>query len=190
MTNIEIRNRQPPAGFGGEAEREPMLTYHATIRWQRAGDERFVDARYSRAHDWLFDGGACVRGSASPHSVRPPFSDPSAVDPEEALVAALSSCHMLFFLWIASRRGFAVHSYEDSAVGIMTGEHGRQWVSTVRLRPFVVFDGDKRPTAFEVEEIHLESHDSCYIANSVKTEVIVDGRAEGTRPEPPWNSRT
>ena len=168
-------------GVGGGAERETTLTYDATISWQRADDERFVDGRYHRAHDWLFDGGACVRGSASPHSVRPPFSDPAAVDPEEALVAALSSCHMLFFLWIASRRGFAVRSYEDSAVGIMTGKNGRQWISQVTLRPVIVFDGEKRPTDLEVQEIHHESHASCYIANSVKTEVQVDGRAEGTR---------
>ena len=181
MTGGETGKTRSTAGFGGDAERETMPTYHATVTWRRADDERFVDGKYRRAHDWLFDGGACVRGSPSPHSVRPPFSDPAAVDPEEALVAALSSCHMLFFLWIASRRGFAVRSYEDSAVGIMTGKNGRQWISMVRLRPLVVFDGDKRPTDLEVQEIHHESHDSCYIANSVKTEILVDGRAQGTR---------
>jgi organic hydroperoxide reductase OsmC/OhrA len=181
MTGSEMGKRRSAAGFAGDAEGEAMVAYYAMVKWRRADDERFVDARYSRAHDWLFDGGACVRASASPHSVRPPFSDPSAVDPEEALVAALSSCHMLFFLWIASRRGFAVRSYEDSAVGLMTGKNGRQWISMVRLRPLVVFDGDKRPTDLEVQEIHDESHDSCYIANSVKTDVLVEGRAEGTR---------
>jgi organic hydroperoxide reductase OsmC/OhrA len=157
-----------------------MGTYEAAVKWRRAADERFIDARYSRAHDWLFDGGARVRGSASPHSVRPPFSDPSAVDPEEALVAALSSCHMLFFLWLAAQRGFAVLSYEDTAVGIMSkDERGRQWVTNVTLRPRVVFDGDKRPTALEVEAMHSESHEECYIANSVRTKVVVEGHAEG-----------
>jgi organic hydroperoxide reductase OsmC/OhrA len=157
-----------------------MATYEATVKWRRGADEPFIDQRYSRAHDWLFDGGARVRGSSSPHSVRPPFSDPSAVDPEEALVVALSSCHMLVFLWLAARRGFAVLSYEDAAFGIMNkDERGREWVTNVTLRPQVVFDGDKRPTELEVEALHHESHEGCYIANSVKTAVVVDGRAEG-----------
>lgn len=157
-----------------------MATYEAAVKWRRAAGERFIDGRYSRAHDWLFDGGARVRGSASPHSVRPPFSDPAAVDPEEALVVALSSCHMLFFLWLAAQRGFAVLSYDDAAVGTMSkDERGRQWVTRVTLRPQVVFDGDKRPTELEVEAMHHESHEGCYIANSVKTEVLVHGRAEG-----------
>jgi organic hydroperoxide reductase OsmC/OhrA len=157
-----------------------MATYEAAVKWRRAADERFIDQRYSRAHDWLFDGGARVRGSASPHSVRPPYSDPSAVDPEEALVAALSSCHMLFFLWIAAKRSFAVLSYEDSAVGIMTkDERGRESLTQVTLRPHVVFDGDTRPTEPEVEAMHHESHEACYIANSVRSEVVIDGRAEG-----------
>ena len=158
-----------------------MGTYVAKVVWRRGTDEPFSDGRYSRAHDWLFDGGARVRGSAAPHTVRPPLSDPSAVDPEEALVAALSSCHMLFFLWLAAQRGFAVVSYEDSAIGIMgKGTDGREWVSRVTLRPNVVFDGGQRPSRAEVEALHHESHDRCYIANSVRTEVLVEGRAHGT----------
>jgi organic hydroperoxide reductase OsmC/OhrA len=157
-----------------------MATYEAMVKWRRAADERFIDQKYSRAHDWLFDGGARVRGSSSPHSVRPPFSDPSAVDPEEALVAALSSCHMLFFLWIAAKRGFAILSYEDAAIGMMTeDERGRESITKVTLRPHVVFDGDMRPTEPEVEAMHHESHERCYIANSVKSDVVIDGRAEG-----------
>ena len=157
-----------------------MATYEAMVQWRRAADERFIDQKYSRAHDWLFDGGARVRGSSSPHSVRPPFSDPSAVDPEEALVAALSSCHMLFFLWIAAKRGFAILSYKDAAIGIMTeDERGRESITKVTLRPHVVFDGDMRPTESEVEAMHHESHERCYIANSVKADVVIDGRAEG-----------
>lgn len=157
-----------------------MATYEATVKWQRAAEERFIDQKFSRAHDWLFDGGARVRASSSPHSVRPPFSDLAAVDPEEALVAALSSCHMLFFLWFAAKRGFAVLSYEDSAVGVMSkDDRGRQSITKVTLRPRIVFDGDKRPTEADVETIHHESHDHCFIANSVKSEVAVEGRAEG-----------
>lgn len=157
-----------------------MATYEATVKWRRTADERFTDQRYSRAHDWWFDGGARVRGSSSPHSVRPPFSDPSAVDPEEALIAALSSCHMLFFLWIAAKRGFAVLSYEDSAAGIMTkDERGREWITTVTLRPYVIFDGDSRPSEQDVDAMHHESHERCYIANSVKSVVVVKGRADG-----------
>ena len=158
-----------------------MGTYVAKVVWQRGADEPFMNGRYSRAHDWLFDGGARVRGSASPNTVPPPLSDPSAVDPEEAFVAALSSCHMLFFLWLAAQRGFAVVSYEDSAVGIMSKEaDGREWVSQVTLRPNVVFDGGQRPNRDEVEALHHQSHDRCYIANSVRTEVLVEGRAHGT----------
>lgn len=160
-----------------------MATYEATVKWRRTAGERFTDQRYSRAHDWLFDGGARVRGSSSPHSVRPPFSDPSAVDPEEALIAALSSCHMLFFLWIAAKRGFAVLSYEDSAVGIMTkDECDRESITTVTLHPYVIFDGDSRPSEQDVDAIHHESHERCYIANSVKSDVVIKGRAEGLRP--------
>jgi organic hydroperoxide reductase OsmC/OhrA len=113
--------------------------------------------------------------------VPPPLSDPSAVDPEEALVAALSSCHMLFFLWLAARRGFAVVSYEDAAVGIMRKEaDGREWLAQVTLRPDVVFDGPRRPSRADVAALHHESHNRCYIANSVKSEVLVEDRAQGT----------
>jgi organic hydroperoxide reductase OsmC/OhrA len=161
-------------------EASEMATYEAAVKWRRAADEGFIDEKYSRAHEWLFDGGAVVRGSASPHSVKPPFSDPSAIDPEEALVVALSSCHMLAFLWRAAKRGFAVSSYEDSAVGVMTkDEKGRQWITKVTLRPQVVFDGDKRPTELEVEAMHHEAHEGCYIANSVKADVVVEGQAQG-----------
>jgi organic hydroperoxide reductase OsmC/OhrA len=158
-----------------------METYEAKVVWQRGSDEPFTLGRYSRVHDWHFDGGAHVRGSASPHSVRPPLSDPSAVDPEEAFVAALSSCHMLFFLWLAAQRGFAVISYEDRAVGVMNKDaNGREWVAQVTLRPDVVFDGPQRPSPAQVETLHHDSHERCYIANSVKTDVRVEGRATGT----------
>jgi organic hydroperoxide reductase OsmC/OhrA len=148
-------------------------TYTATVRWQR-GDQVFTDNKYSRAHDLVFDGGAVVRGSSSPQVVRPPFSDTAAVDPEEALVAALSSCHMLFFLAFAGKGGFRIDSYEDAAVGEMTkNAAGKVYMSKVTLSPRIVFSGDKRPTAAEVAAMHHKSHEECYIANSVKSEVVI-----------------
>jgi organic hydroperoxide reductase OsmC/OhrA len=159
-----------------------LATYEAKIRWQRRPDERFVDGRYSRGHEWLFDGGAQVRASSSPHVVRLPFSDPSGVDPEEAFVAAIASCHMLFFLSFAAKRGFEVARYDDDAVGVLgvTG-NGPEWMTKVTLRPRVAFTGDKRPPAGAVDASHHESHAACYIAHSIKTEVVVEGQAEGLR---------
>ncbi len=157
-----------------------MTTYEATVTWRRGPDESFTDQRYSRRHLWAFDGGAEVAASSSPHSVRVPFSDPAAVDPEEALVAALSSCHMLFFLWFAARRGFSVASYEDKAVGEMRREpDGKEWIGRITLRPGIVFDGDKRPSEADVDEIHHVAHEACYIANSVKSAISIEGTAQG-----------
>jgi organic hydroperoxide reductase OsmC/OhrA len=152
------------------------------VRWQRGPEERFIDGRYSRAHEWQFDGGARVHASASPHVVKVPLSDPSGVDPEEAFVAAIASCHMLLFLGFAAKRGFAITAYEDNAIGVMgkAGE-GREWMTRVTLRPRVAFAGDKRPTAEEVDTLHHQAHEACYIANSVKTEVVVEGQAKGLR---------
>jgi organic hydroperoxide reductase OsmC/OhrA len=157
-----------------------MATYEATVKWQRGADEAFTDQRYSRRHHWLFDGGADIIASSSPHSVKAPFSDSAAVDPEEALVAALSSCHMLFFLSFAARRGFKVASYTGKAVGEMSREpSGKEWLSRVTLRPEIIFDGEKRPTAAEVDEMHHVSHEACYIANSIKSEILIEGKAAG-----------
>jgi len=159
-----------------------LASYEATVRWRRRPDERFVDGHYSRAHGWQFDGGAHVHASASPHVVRAPFSDPSGVDPEEAFVAALASCHMLFFLAFAAKHGFAITAYEDNAVGVMLKtSDGREWMTKATLRPRVVFTGDKRPIAEEVDALHHQAHEACYIANSVKTEVVIEGQAEGLR---------
>jgi organic hydroperoxide reductase OsmC/OhrA len=168
------------AVVGAIRRSDRLASYEATVRWQRRPDEHFVDGRYSRAHEWQFDGGARVQASASPHVVKVPFSDPSGVDPEEAFVAAIASCHMLFFLGFAAKRGFAITAYEDNAVGVMskTGD-GREWVTRVTLRPRVAFTGDKRPTAEEVDALHHQAHEACYIANSVKSEVVIEGRAEG-----------
>jgi organic hydroperoxide reductase OsmC/OhrA len=148
-----------------------MSTYTATIVWER-GEQAFLDRRYSRRHLMRFDGGAEVPGSSSPHSVPVPGSDPAAVDPEEAFVASLSSCHMLWFLDIASRRKFRVDRYTDEAVGVMEkNAEGKLAMTRVTLRPRVEFSGERTPTRGEIEALHHAAHVECYIANSVKTEV-------------------
>jgi organic hydroperoxide reductase OsmC/OhrA len=150
--------------------------YRATVKWARQGDAKFTDQRYSRGHSWSFDGGIEVPASSSPLSVRLPYSVAEAVDPEEAYIAALSSCHMLTFLYVAAKQGFVVESYEDTAVGEMTkNAQGRMWVSKVTLNPAITFAGDKRPSAEQLDALHHLAHDECYIANSVKSEVFVHG---------------
>jgi organic hydroperoxide reductase OsmC/OhrA len=152
-----------------------MSEYTATIEWTRAGDAGFVDKRYSRAHEWKFDGGITVPGSASPSSVPAPYSSAAAVDPEEAFVASLSSCHMLWFLVIAANRGFVVDSYIDAAVGTMEkNSEGKLAMTRVVLRPDIRFSGNKRPGAEELDAMHHEAHAECYIANSVKTDVTCE----------------
>jgi len=149
-------------------------TYTATIRWERNG-ARFTDGKYSRAHTWSFDGGMTVPASSSPLVVPAPLSDTSAVDPEEAFVASLSACHFLFFIYFAQRGGFVVDRYTDEAAGTMEkNAQGRSWMSRVTLRPRVEFSGDKVPTAEQIAEMHHKAHDECYIANSVKSEVVVE----------------
>ena len=146
--------------------------YRATVRWMR-GDAKFTDQRYSRGHSWSFDGGITVPGSSSPLSVRLPYSVAEAVDPEEAFVAAVSSCHMLTFLYVAAKQGFVVDSYADEAVGEMTkNERGVPWVSSVVLHPRIGYAG-AHPTQEVEEELHHHAHAACYIANSVKTEITV-----------------
>jgi organic hydroperoxide reductase OsmC/OhrA len=148
--------------------------YIATVSWKRGPDEAFTDIKFSRAHTWAFDGGITVPASSSPLSVRVPFSRAEAVDPEEALVAALSSCHMLTFLYLAAKQGFVVDSYDDDALGVMTkNERGKLFVSKVTLRPRIAFSGAKQPSAAELGELHHHAHEECYIANSVLTEVVI-----------------
>lgn len=147
--------------------------YSATVEWSR-GEARFTDNRYSRAHQWRFDGGAVVPASSSPQVVRIPLSDPSGVDPEEAFVASLSSCHMLWFLSIAAERGWTVDRYLDEAEGEMAkNERGQLVMSRVTLRPAVQFAGEP-PSVAEAEAAHHEAHESCFIANSVRTNVLVE----------------
>ena len=149
--------------------------YTATVSWQRGSSEPFTDNKYSRAHTWTFDGGVTVPASSSPLSVRLPLSRADAVDPEEALVASLSSCHMLTFLYLAAKQGHVIESYDDAAVGIMSkNERGKLFISKVTLRPRIVFSGPKQPSAAELAQLHHHAHEECYIANSVRTEVVVE----------------
>ena len=148
-----------------------MSDYQARIHWER-GSAVFSDGRYSRRHLMHFDGGAVVPGSSSPHVVRVPFSDPTAVDPEEAFIASLSSCHMLWFLDLAYRAGWVVDDYRDNATGTMArNADGQLAMTVVTLRPTVAFSGDRRPDAAEVDRLHHQAHAECFIANSVKTEL-------------------
>lgn len=150
-----------------------MAQHTATVSWSRF-DAAFTDNRYSRAHRWMFDGGATIPASSSPHVVPVPMSDPIGVDPEEAFVASLSSCHMLWFLSIAARRGFVVDHYEDQAVGTMArNDAGRLAMTRVVLRPDVAFSGALVPTADDVRAMHEQAHHECYISNSVRTDVVV-----------------
>jgi len=148
-----------------------MSDYTATVIWARDGSV-FIDHRYSRRHRWLFDGGVEVPASSSPKVVPIPMSDAAAVDPEEAFVASLSSCHMLWFLSIAAKRGFLVDSYRDDAVGVMAKDaSGKPAMTRVTLHPDVRFAGEQRPTAETVAVMHHEAHEQCFIARSVKTDV-------------------
>jgi organic hydroperoxide reductase OsmC/OhrA len=151
-----------------------MSEYKATIRWQLNGPD-FFKGKYSREHTWEFDGGVKVAASASPSVVPTTWSNPANVDPEEALVAAISSCHMLTFLFLASKDGFQVDRYVDEAVGKMTkNAAGAMWVSHVTLRPRIIYAGEKRPGPADIERLHHSAHEQCFIANSVKTEITVE----------------
>ena len=156
-----------------------MSDYTAKILWQRSEEEVFVDNKYSRAHQWGFDGGATIAASPSPHIVPLPYSVEENVDPEEAFVASLSSCHMLFFLQIAAKRNFIVDKYVDNAIGVLGKDsQGKTSMTNVTLRPQVQFSGEKRPTMKQLEAMHHQSHEQCFIANSVKTEVVTDISAQ------------
>ena len=148
-----------------------MSEYVAVITWARNGAV-FTDNKYSRGHRWTFDGGIEVPASASPHVVPLPLSVAAAIDPEEAFVAALASCHMLWFLSIAAKRGFMVESYRDEAAGVMSkNAAGRLAVTQVTLHPAVTFSGKLRPSAAQHQAMHHEAHEQCFIANSVTTDV-------------------
>jgi organic hydroperoxide reductase OsmC/OhrA len=154
------------------------MQFEARLEWQRNGQD-FLDQRYSRAHEWIFDGGLRVPASSSPLSVPLPMSVADNIDPEEALVAATSSCHMLFFLSIAARRGHVVESYADSAVGLLEkNAEGRVAFTNITLRPQIVFGGSAWPSEEEIAAIHHEAHEKCYIANSLKAEITIEPAIE------------
>ena len=151
-----------------------MSTYTATIRWSRTGDGDFTKGQYSRAHEWVFDGGVTVPASPSPHIVPAPWSDQAGVDPEEAFVASLSACHMLFFVDFARRAGFVVDKYVDEAEGVLDKRaDGRMAMTRVTLRPRVTW-GANAPDETAIADLHHRAHDACFIANSVTTEVTVE----------------
>ena len=151
-----------------------MGEYRATIDWRNTATAAdFVKGRYSREHAWTFDGGVTVPASPSPSVVPAPWSNAAHVDPEEAYVASIASCHMLTFLYVAAKRGFAVASYRDDAVGVMTkNERGRMWVSKVTLAPRIEW-AERAPGADELASLHHAAHDECFIANSIKTDVVI-----------------
>ena len=151
-----------------------MSQHIAIVDWKRSGPD-FLKGRYSREHTWTFDGGVRVPASSSPSVVPVPWSNPANVDPEEAFIASLSSCHMLTWLYLAAKAGYEIESYRDEAVGVLTkNEQGVPWVSAVTLHPIIVYAGDKRPDAAEDARLHHLAHEQCFIANSVTTEVVVE----------------
>ena len=151
-----------------------MSGFEATVRWHRA-DAVFTDNEYSRAHTWEFDGGLTVAASASPHIVPLPMSVAENVDPEEAFVAALSSCHMLFFLALAQKKGFVVDEYVDRATGELgKNDRGRSAITRVVLRPDCRYSGDRQPAPEDIEAMHHKAHKLCFIANSVTSDVVVE----------------
>lgn len=146
--------------------------YFARIVWKSDGTN-FQDGKYSREHTWNFDGGIEVKASSSPHVVPLPLSIENAVDPEEAFVAALSSCHMLWFLSIAAKKGFSVQSYTDDSFGIMgKNPEGKVAMLSVTLRPNVEFSGTNTPTREIIKAMHEKAHSECFLASSVKTDVL------------------
>jgi organic hydroperoxide reductase OsmC/OhrA len=150
-----------------------MSSHKASIAWKRTSPE-FLNGNYSREHTWTFDGGMTIPASPSPSVVPVPWSNPGNVDPEEAFVASLSSCHMLTYLYLASRQGFQVDSYFDDAVGVLTkNEKGIPWVSSVTLHPRISYSGGHPPSPSDEEALHHSAHEQCFIANSVKTNVSV-----------------
>ena len=150
-----------------------MSAYLATVDWRRDGD--FASRRYSRGHTLGFEGGLTVRGTASPANVNPRFAVEGALDPEQAFTASIAACHMLWFLDVAARAGFVVESYADDAEGTLApGPSGKQVMTRVVLRPKIVFSGARLPTPAELQALHDEAHEECFIANSVKTEIVIE----------------
>jgi len=153
-----------------------MSTYTAEVRWSR-GEQKFTDNRYSRVHTWHFDGGTVVPASSSPSIVPLPMSNAAAVDPEETFIASLSSCHLLWFLSLAAKHGYIVDTYADAASGIMErNSAGKLAITRVTLRPLAIFSGGKIPDRAALEALHQAAHEECFIAQSVRSEVIIELR--------------
>jgi organic hydroperoxide reductase OsmC/OhrA len=149
--------------------------YKATIEWARNSAD-FDYRTYNRTHMLSFEGGIRVPGSAAPGNIPPTAASAPGVDPEQAFVASLSSCHMLWFLHLASQAKLVVDRYVDQASGVLEKDvKGRMAMTRVLLRPVVAFTG-KAPSAEEHARLHERAHDKCFIANSVKTEVVVEPR--------------
>lgn len=150
------------------------MPYKVRIFWKKQVDEAFVDIKYSRSHTWTFDGGIELPASSSPHVVPLPMSNEFAVDPEEAFIASISSCHMLWFLSIAAEKNYVVEIYEDNAEGVLAkNEEGKLAMTRVTLNPRVIFGSNNTPSRDQIEELHRLAHQECFIASSVKTKITV-----------------
>jgi organic hydroperoxide reductase OsmC/OhrA len=150
-----------------------LSTYTATVNWRCDGD--FAARRYSRGHTLSFDGALSVPGTAGPANVNPRYAVEGALDPEQAFTASIAACHMLWFLDVAARAGFLVESYVDQAEGTLAvGAAGKQVMTRVVLRPKIVFSAARLPTPQELEALHHKAHEECFIANSVKTEIVIE----------------
>ncbi|WP_293933246.1 OsmC family protein [Iodobacter sp.] len=148
-----------------------MTQYCADILWLR-GEQDFIGNQYSRKHLLRFDGGLEIPGSSSPHVVPIPMSDASALDPEEAFIASIASCHMLWFLSIAAKNKFCIDRYFDAAIGLMEkNAEGKIAITVVTLRPEIIFSGKYTPNPEQIDKMHHQAHANCFIANSVKTEI-------------------
>lgn len=153
-----------------------MSKHFATIRWFGSPGEDFAKGQYSRGHSWNFDGLTNVAASASPHIVPMPWANPDAVDPEEAFVASAASCHMLFFLDFSRRAGLIITGYDDEAEGLMEkGADGKMRITRITLRPKIVWSGDP-PDQAQIDELHHKSHEACFIANSITSEIAIESR--------------
>ncbi|HQT91928.1 MAG TPA: OsmC family protein [Candidatus Kryptobacter bacterium] len=153
------------------------MKHHARVFWEKKPSETFTDRKYSRAHRWFFDGGVEIPASSSPSVVPIPMSDESAVDPEEAFTAAVSSCHMLTFLSIAAARKYVIDRYEDNAEGFMAkNAEGKLAIESVTLKPVITFAGMAKPSETQIAEMHEAAHAECFIANSIRSKVIIASR--------------
>jgi organic hydroperoxide reductase OsmC/OhrA len=152
-----------------------LSSYRATVDWRRDGD--FAARRYSRGHTLSFDHGLTVPGTAGPANVNPRYAAEGALDPEQAFTASIAACHMLWFLDIAARSGFVVEAYADEAEGTLAaGPSGKQVMTRVVLRPKITFSAERQPTPDELAELHHQAHEACFIANSVKSEIVIESR--------------